>query len=229
MAKNTVDETEYDIEDAEHDMSAFGEIEKKNPWVEKFKTKPVYLVTGLVVILFIFYKLLTFLFTIGYPKAPIQPRVSQQQIQTKAYISSEKSEIVSKLAIIENKQLEQQNKLVEQGQALANLEVSIANLQSKIDLLNTKMQEFKNEPLHLAKKKRVKPSHVVAKKEKRPVYYVQALVPERAWLKQADGTTITVTRGDTIPGYGQVSLIDLSQGIVITTKGDSISFHPKER
>lgn len=57
-----------------------------------------------------------------------------------------------------------------------------------------------------------------------PDYYVQAVIPGRAWLKNADGQILTVTQGDPVPGYGTVSLIDAQNGIVMTSTGVKFAF-----
>ena len=50
-------------------------------------------------------------------------------------------------------------------------------------------------------------------------YYVQAVIPGRAWLKGADGSALTITVGSTIPGYGKVRSIDPYSGIVSISSG----------
>lgn len=57
-----------------------------------------------------------------------------------------------------------------------------------------------------------------------PDYYVQAVIPGRAWLKSSNGQIITVTTGDGIPGYGTVETIDSQNGVVITSTGTKIVF-----
>ena len=48
---------------------------------------------------------------------------------------------------------------------------------------------------------------------------VHAIIPGRAWLKSKDGSTLTVTEGDTLDRYGKVLVIDASNGVVITSSG----------
>jgi len=56
------------------------------------------------------------------------------------------------------------------------------------------------------------------------VYYIQAIIPGRAWLKNEDGQTITVTYGDAIAGLGKVNKIDAENGVVITSSGAKIMY-----
>ena len=55
-------------------------------------------------------------------------------------------------------------------------------------------------------------------------YNVQAVIPGRAWLIGQNGSTLTVRKGSIIPGYGVVTLIDVSQGRVMTNSGKIIAF-----
>jgi len=228
MDKKSVDETEYDFDAADNNISAFGETSTKEQLLEKLKGKTVYLAAGIIVVVLILYKLLSALFSTNQPK--ITPAAPAKTTQAQVVNTSESKEFSSKLAIIENRSIEDHTRLAESIRTIARLEGSMANLQAQVNLLNGQLQDLNNTlKKQAAPKKHVKAIPVAVKKVKRPIYFVQALVPERAWLKQSDGTTITVTRGDALPGYGEVSVIDLAQGIVMTTKGDIIGFHPNER
>jgi intracellular multiplication protein IcmG len=55
-------------------------------------------------------------------------------------------------------------------------------------------------------------------------YYVQAVIPGRAWLIATNGATLTVREGTLISGYGVVKLIDPTQGRVLTSSGRIIRF-----
>ena len=66
-------------------------------------------------------------------------------------------------------------------------------------------------------------------KAQRVMYYIQAMVPGRAWLRTQDGKTLTVSKGDKIPGYGMVSQIDPQTGQLTMSLGDVIRYHPKDK
>lgn len=55
-------------------------------------------------------------------------------------------------------------------------------------------------------------------------YYVQAIIPGRAWLKDPNDKIITVTVGDPISGYGEVVNIDAKNGVVTTSSGAKIEY-----
>ena len=50
----------------------------------------------------------------------------------------------------------------------------------------------------------------------RQKYFVEAVIPGRAWLRAADGTEMTVTVGDVIEGYGRIVSINSYSGTVST-------------
>jgi len=57
-----------------------------------------------------------------------------------------------------------------------------------------------------------------------PIYYLQGMVPGRAWLVLENGNTVTVDVGDTLPGYGKVTEISPVQGLVRTSNGAIIRY-----
>jgi intracellular multiplication protein IcmG len=78
---------------------------------------------------------------------------------------------------------------------------------------------------------RAKPKKVVS--VQRPVaqpviYFLQAVIPGRAWLIGTNGSTLTVREGSKVPGYGVVKLIDSLQGRVLTSSGQVIRFSQED-
>lgn len=82
-----------------------------------------------------------------------------------------------------------------------------------------KSMTVSDKPMHSAKEVRDAPAK----------YYIQAMIPGRAWIKSKKGSTITVRRGSRIMGYGRITMIDVENGIITTTSGNMIRFHPSER
>ena len=64
---------------------------------------------------------------------------------------------------------------------------------------------------------------------RRSKYYLQGLVPGRAWLRARDGETLTVQVGDKVPGYGTVQVIDPAKSVVVTSSGILIRYSPADR
>ena len=57
-----------------------------------------------------------------------------------------------------------------------------------------------------------------------PVYYLQAVLPGRAWLQSSLGQTQTVRVGDLLRGYGAVTAINAEKGVVQTSSGKRIEY-----
>lgn len=55
-------------------------------------------------------------------------------------------------------------------------------------------------------------------------YFLQAIIPGRAWLVSSEGETLTVSRGSPLGNYGKVSFIDAASGRVLTSSGQTITF-----
>jgi intracellular multiplication protein IcmG len=58
----------------------------------------------------------------------------------------------------------------------------------------------------------------------RAVYAIQAVIPGRAWLMSDQGSSLTVSRGSSVPGYGTVRVINAKVGRVFTSSGRVIRF-----
>jgi intracellular multiplication protein IcmG len=56
-------------------------------------------------------------------------------------------------------------------------------------------------------------------------FYVQAIIPGRAWLINSEGHTYTVRVGSSVPGYGVVQKIDPWQGRVVMSSGKILRFN----
>ena len=56
-------------------------------------------------------------------------------------------------------------------------------------------------------------------------YYIQAIIPGRAWLINSEGQTLTVRLGSNVPGYGSVQAIDPLQGRVRMSSGKILKFN----
>jgi intracellular multiplication protein IcmG len=122
--------------------------------------------------------------------------------------------------------------LQELNRTLRKLDSKLSNLSSKIEKIATNATTQKT--LTDKKLSRLKRSMVTAKpaslaKPKELHYYIQAMIPGRAWLTSKKGATITIRRGSHIIGYGRIMQIDVETGLITTTSGKMIRFHPSER
>ncbi|MBA3536672.1 MAG: type IV secretion protein IcmG, partial [Tatlockia sp.] len=82
----------------------------------------------------------------------------------------------------------------------------------------------------LTEKAKPKPvrRRLIVKSAPRLMYFIQAIIPGRAWLIATNGSTITVREGTRIAGWGVVKLIDPIQGRVLTSSGRIIRFSQRD-
>ncbi|KTC66533.1 protein IcmG (DotF) [Legionella adelaidensis] len=106
-----------------------------------------------------------------------------------------------------------------------NLTAQIAQLNQIINTLNAKVDAQAREIEQLTITRKPKPvKKAIRKVTPAPKYYIQAVIPGRAWLIAPNGSTLTVREGSVLPGYGTVKLIDPNQGRIVTSSGQMIRF-----
>ncbi len=111
-----------------------------------------------------------------------------------------------------------------------NLNTQIANLNHVIENLTKQVAKQSEEINILMKRSQPKVVHKIQTKIRLPrtIYYIQAVIPGRAWLIGTNGSTLTVREGTKIAGYGIVKLIDSLQGRVLTSSGQVIRFSQED-
>lgn len=202
---------------------------------------------GLIIVVFIVYQLLDYF---NAPKE-IQPVVTAPQ--PTEFISEQPEPItprpVVKAALTDTveRSLEQlRAKNSDQGVQLDNLRVSTQSLQNALRSLNQNMEKLNGTVRDLVDEVARQRSeltqvrslaeeikHANAEPSESPAsqvnYYIQALIPGRAWIKNpSSATTLTVSENSRIAGYGKVTLIDPQQGEIMTSSGRIIRFNPED-
>ena len=113
-------------------------------------------------------------------------------------------------------------------QAVSAMTSSIDDLKQSMESMNEKIEQQSQQVTRLKSVKRTKVSASApvsrAAKTPRTRYFVQAIIPGRAWLMSSQGKTLTVSRGSAVPGYGDVRLINSKLGRVFTSSGRVIQF-----
>lgn len=111
-----------------------------------------------------------------------------------------------------------------------DLTEKIAQLSQLMTELNAKLDKQSQEIVLLTE--RTKPKlvkrKVVVKTAPRLLYFIQAIIPGRAWLIATNGSTLTVREGTRIAGWGVVKLIDPIQGRVLMSTGQVIRFSQQD-
>ncbi|MFA5959474.1 MAG: type IVB secretion system protein IcmG/DotF [Tatlockia sp.] len=122
------------------------------------------------------------------------------------------------------------NQLAGINSNVTQLTEKIASLNQLIASLEAKLDRQSNDIAMAAVRAKPKPvRHVVVKtRHVRTVYHIQAVIPGRAWLIAANGSTITVREGTQLAGYGVITLIDPNQGRVVTSSGQVIRFSQQD-
>lgn len=178
-------------------------------------------------------------------KEPVKAVMVPQPIQSSQPAFTTKNSNINE-AEIEKKlfQMKQnQETIYSNVSAISNqitvINANMANLESKIEGLSQvimqisekiKAHEMEQAKVQQMMKSRPKSSAPIARKASKTLlrYYIQAVIPGRAWLIATNGSTLTVSEGTMISGYGTVKLIDPRQGRVLTSSGQVIRFSPED-
>lgn len=209
--------------------------------LERLKRKNILIAVGVVVAVFVIYKMLDVLFTPGsHKQSPVvspAPMVAAPQAMTVA--GPQQPPVAS--AAIENRiaALEQQVTGYQAGidkinSQITDMQTTLSSLGSRLDEVNSSLQgmatQMAQQQAALAAKeaaqRKAKMKQYTAPKT---IYFVRAMVPGRAWLATGDGRTVTIGLGDNLPGYGIVQVIDPNQGTITTNTGAIIGYSPSEK
>ena len=159
--------------------------------------------------------------------------------QTSPINSSEvaSSKMSAKLSAITQKQNQIETDVSAMHKQMASATQAVNDMTTKMDdikqtmmVLSERMEQQSQQVARLQTMRRAAPTAsstpAVAKKPAAPkvVYSVQAIIPGRAWLMSTQGTTLTVSRGTVVPGYGVVRMINSKLGRVFTSSGRVIQF-----
>ncbi|WP_412756400.1 type IVB secretion system protein IcmG/DotF [Legionella bozemanae] len=175
------------------------------------------------------------------PPAPIQqqPEVQQPVVQqTPPPMVQESAALQQKVASIESSQQTVQSEVSSMNQQVSNINNNVNALNAQITKLNQVISDLNNQVVKqsevinvLIERTKPKPvKRVIHIKPASPqiIYYINAVIPGRAWLIGTNGSTLTVREGSKIAGYGVVKLIDSMQGRVLTSSGRVIRFSQED-
>lgn len=218
-----------------------------DPQMMKIIKNGVLAVGGLILFLF-FYKLLTSFLTesadavnknvpVTAEKAlrvePVKPNVPMPvQVSNEALNYTEK-----KVKVLEQERgrlntdlLTMHKQIRDVTQTVSNMTASLDEIKQSMEQINEKMEQQSQQMVRLQSIKRAsriasapKAKNVTPKAEQTQ-YFIQAVIPGRAWLMSTKGATLTVSRGSAVPGYGDVRLINPKLGRIFTSSGRIIQF-----
>ena len=125
-----------------------------------------------------------------------------------------------------------ERQLEQLSQTVGDLNENMSNLSEALKTINDNLQYISQQVVELKSFQVAKLKKAAARKKKAmhdTKYYIQAMIPGRVWLTSVDGKTLTVGRGDHIPGYGVVKRIDERSGAMVTSSGKVIRYAVNER
>lgn len=209
------------------------------------------IVVALVVLLMIIYKFMGSVFsdkkapvkaiapTVTVPApAPVQPLASPP-VTTPTPVTTGPNidtQISQKLSAIEVGQQSMRTDVSSVSSQIGGINTNlnalvakIAELDGIISSLSAKLDDQSRVIEQLTIRREVKKVHYAPRRVARyPKYYIQAVIPGRAWLIATNGSTLTVREGTIIAGYGMIKLIDPNQGRITTSSGQVIRFSQED-
>lgn len=178
------------------------------------------------------------------PLTPITPQPVKSEItptptpvrvepQPQTVVSTSDNDLKQKVSSLEQSQQNVRAEVNTVGQQVGTVNNNVNNLNNQIAKLNQVIENLSNQvakqseeiSILMARSQPKPPKTVKYRIKTQPlVYYIQAVIPGRAWLIGTNGSTLTVREGTRIAGYGTVKLIDSLQGRVLTSSGHIIRF-----
>ncbi|MCA0402779.1 MAG: type IVB secretion system protein IcmG/DotF [Proteobacteria bacterium] len=178
---------------------------------------------------------------VNKPIQPVSPTQQIQQqpinVQTTPVQTTSNPMVEQKLSDLEVNQQNIRSDMSSVSSQMSSVNSNVNELTQKIEELsetitnlNAKLEQQSNQIAVLTERTRpkiVKKPRVI-RPENRISYYIQAVIPGRAWLIATNGSTLTVREGTQIAGLGVVRLIDPAQGKVIMSSGRVIRFSQQD-
>lgn len=164
---------------------------------------------------------------------PTTPPVQDPWAPTGDILAQDNEDVVTPKDVIERLETQDENTkkyMIALDRKLNSFMSKINTLESRLGASNNAVNEIGNklEAINQEMKMMAAPPPPPPSNEEKlvereafvsPSLSVHAIIPGRAWLKNRDGKTITVTEGDPIDGYGKVLAIDAPANKVITSSG----------
>lgn len=172
-----------------------------------------------------------------------KPPQQMQQQQGMNNVSSGLSPTVEKrVSSMEETNAELQAQIERMNANVADMQSTLASLASQIAAVNNAVQDLAGQVAQQQTRMQLETVVQHEKKARRASsgggkstaarqktkYYLQAMVPGRAWLVSSRGAMTTVKVGDAVPGYGEVVSIDPNLSAVTTSTGDVITLNDDE-
>lgn len=164
------------------------------------------------------------------PPVPVQTAPVEPQVNLSVEVESKLSTIASSQETLNTEVSSLSGQIGQINTNVDTLSTKIADLNRALSALSDKLESQSQVIERLNAKPVVKSvrHHVIMPKHHYMRYYLQAVIPGRAWIVATNGSTLTVREGSTVPGYGVVKLIDSNEGRILTTSGKVIRFSQED-
>lgn len=167
---------------------------------------------------------------------PESPSILPPQPVPQLDLSTQQSDIQSKLTTVESNQENLRADIVAVNSQISTVDTNLDSLSKKVEGLTTVLTALTaklDAQALIIERMTVKPvpriiHHRVKSVVSAPLYYIQAVIPGRAWLIATNGNTVTVREGSPLRGYGRIKLIDPNQGRILTSSGRVIRFNQND-
>lgn len=170
-----------------------------------------------------------------FPKSQTQAPVQQA---TQAVDNVTSDQLSQKLSALELSQRGARSDMLTINNQLTSVNNNLAALSEKMSELNQVLSNLSDRIESQAEKiERMRVRTAISSRPKvtkhakgppPPQFYLQAIIPGRAWLMSTDGTTVTVREGSVVKGLGVIKLIDPLEGRVVTTNNKVIQFSQQD-
>lgn len=245
-------DTDEEYQFSETEPAIYTKANPKQAWTQVFANRKTWLVISAVIVAIVIYKLSSVI--VGdkekFPEeiAPTpaiettQPTASSSVKAPAAQTSTpidNPFQLDKRLAEVEHHNQQDDARLDKLETKFTTIDADFNQLRGQLsqvqDQLRALTAQLSSLQQQLAKKpeQKAKAKPVAVKPTKKPVvierpqYYVQAVIPGRAWLVKGDGSsTISVTVGDPLPSYGTITHINPIRASVMTSSGYTIAYKP---
>lgn len=151
------------------------------------------------------------------------PQISDSQLNE---VLSNQNNLKNTISQLNDQVVQLNSQLAAVSNNYQSLQQDFLTLQNKLNVTVQAVEELvvsqKSRPVIVAHKPRTYPK---ATPIHYPTYFVQAIIPGRAWLINSNGETLTVLVGSKVPGYGSVTKIRPQEGRVLTSSGKILKFN----
>ena len=166
------------------------------------------------------------------PPAQIVPVVQEPPVSTT--VSEPSSDMQQKISQLEYTQDGMRTEVTAVSQKMSSIDANFESLKTDMQqmqqILNEMKQKMADDTEHM--KHLLSERKTTKAKMHTPMptmqYFIQALIPGRAWLVGENGTTVTVNVGSRLPGYGTIRVIDPNLGRVGTSSGKMIVYSQRD-